>query len=70
MGWKDHGWTNDAGNWPFFDQLPGGHEHSVENTETGEFREVQVHDGQDVGEAIANAQWTDGEGDEDEDDDE
>lgn len=55
--WKDHGYSGSAYNW--FDMLPGGHEHVVENLETGEFHKVWVHDDQDVGEAIENGQFRD-----------
>ena len=58
--WEDKGWSNDPGNWPFFDQLPGGHEHVVKSPE-GDYRTVHVHDDQDVGDAIANGQFTDDE---------
>jgi hypothetical protein len=58
--WEDKGRsTTDLGNWPPFEWLPGGHEHNVRNTETGETRTVHVHDGQDVGEAVAEGQFTD-----------
>jgi hypothetical protein len=55
--WRDHGFSGDAGN--YFPWVPGGTEHVVENTETGEYRTVHVHDDQDVGDAIANGQFTD-----------
>jgi hypothetical protein len=57
--WKDKGWTNDSGNQPLVSMLPGGHEHNIQNSETGEWRTIRVDDGQTVGEAIENGQFTD-----------
>jgi hypothetical protein len=37
----------------------------VENTETGEMRYLHVHDDQEVGDAIVEGQFTDGDDDQD-----
>lgn len=53
--WKDNGHVGG-----FLDLLiPGPISHEVENTETGETREVYVGSNQSVGEAIANGQFSD-----------
>jgi putative transposase len=56
--WKDKGYKGSRYGTatPFLDS---GHEHDVENTETGERRSIQVRSDQTLGEAIdAGNQWT------------
>ncbi|HEY8559196.1 MAG TPA: transposase [Pyrinomonadaceae bacterium] len=56
--WKDKGYKGSryGAATPFLDS---GHEHDVENTETGERRSIQVRSDQTLGEAIdAGNQWT------------
>jgi len=56
--WKDKGYKGSSYGTatPFLDS---GHEHDVENTETGERRSIQVRSDQTLGEAIeAGNQWT------------
>lgn len=60
--WEDKGvvpnFEHDIPNALTFNIRPT-HSHKVENTETGEERQVRVDPGQTVGEAIANGQWED-----------
>ena len=54
--WEDKGPNNSIYN---FVPLPGGTEHQVRNTETGEYRDVMVYDNQTTGEAIEKGQFRD-----------
>jgi hypothetical protein len=55
--WVSHGLSGRVENIVRF--LPGGSYYNVENTRTGEWREVWVGEDQDIGDAIAEGQWAD-----------
>ena len=55
--WISHGLSGRVENIVRF--LPGGSYYNVENTRTGEWRELWVGEDQDIGDAIAEGQWAD-----------